>query len=778
MSEREVKVVLSGEDRFSSVFRTFQSDVARAATGADRLALSTGRIGVSAAQTAAAMRTVPAQITDALTQLQGGASPLTVLLQQGGQLKDSFGGIVPAAAGVARAVVGMVNPLTAGAVVASALAYAYEQGTEESNRFAKTLALTGNAAGTTVGRLNLVAKAVSDVVGTQGQAADAVTALAEIGVRGDASLTKFSEAAVRLARETGQPIKETISVFAELGKAPADASAKLNESMNFLTASTFEQIRALEQQGRTQEAARIAQSAYADAVISRTRNIEDRLGYLQSAWRSTSDVAKRAWDAMVDIGRERGPEDRLAELQAELDKRQARGPLNDRTASAFEKGNKFIQDQIDLLKSTNKENVQLAETDARRAAAQQAGIAAEQAIARIRDGSASKTQRLNKELEDYRRNLEAIRAVNPQSQALDPKKILIDEANIRDKYKEAPKTERQSEAQRYIETLQKQIEQTQNLTVYEQALADIETRRLKVANDGERELVLTKARAVDLALKQAKAQDELEASLQAIVRADDAKIDIARNLVGQTTTGRIAAAIKQVDALRAAMNDPEFQNPAMQDALVAAARKINQDIKDLAAGVTPAEDRFKSLQDTIEQTMLNSANAIADFAVSGRGSVADIGRAFAQDVLRLIIVSPVQKAAKEAAETLAKTFASIDLAKATQGGASFNWLGLFSGFLGLFGGGGSAGGGIAGNDIGLAFGKRGAPGSGIGVAPGAKGFAVAPKAAGGATFVDNSVIHVNGDVSPKTIQMIEASQRRTKGEILRSMRTGGAFANG
>ncbi|OVB67421.1 tail protein, partial [Escherichia coli] len=40
----------------------------------------------------AAMRTLPAQFTDIVTQLAGGQNPFLIMLQQGGQISDSFGG--------------------------------------------------------------------------------------------------------------------------------------------------------------------------------------------------------------------------------------------------------------------------------------------------------------------------------------------------------------------------------------------------------------------------------------------------------------------------------------------------------------------------------------------------------------------------------------------------------------------------------------------------------------------------------------------------------------
>lgn len=51
--------------------------------------------GKASKQTEQALRQLPAQFTDIFTSLAGGQNPLMVLIQQGGQIKDSFGGIGP-----------------------------------------------------------------------------------------------------------------------------------------------------------------------------------------------------------------------------------------------------------------------------------------------------------------------------------------------------------------------------------------------------------------------------------------------------------------------------------------------------------------------------------------------------------------------------------------------------------------------------------------------------------------------------------------------------------
>ena len=98
-------------------------DQLRAAEQASRAAAAgVGQIGISAAQTAAALRGVPAQFTDIVTSLQGGQAPLTVLLQQGGQLRDMFGSAGAAARALGGFIGGLIRPFTLAAAAAAALA--------------------------------------------------------------------------------------------------------------------------------------------------------------------------------------------------------------------------------------------------------------------------------------------------------------------------------------------------------------------------------------------------------------------------------------------------------------------------------------------------------------------------------------------------------------------------------------------------------------------------------------------------------------------------------
>jgi len=277
--------------------RAAQAEQKKAAQGLDN-------IGASAGQVKAALRQLPAQFTDIFTSLAGGQQPITVLLQQGGQIKDSFGGVGVALRETAKYALGLVNPLTILGGVAAGLAVAYKAGGEEVDRFTNTLTLSGNPLGTTADKLATLSANLGAVTGNQGRAADVLNDLASSAKVGTQNLERFTLAAINLERAGGPAATATAEAFAKLANQPYQAAVKLNEATNFLTASQLRQIKSLEDAGRTTEAARVAQEAYASAVEQRTPKLESTLGLLERAWRSVSDAAKGAWDAAKGIGRE------------------------------------------------------------------------------------------------------------------------------------------------------------------------------------------------------------------------------------------------------------------------------------------------------------------------------------------------------------------------------------------------------------------------------------------------------------------------------------------
>jgi len=276
--------------------------------------------GMSARATAAAIRGVPAQFTDIIVSLQGGQAPLTVLLQQGGQLKDMFGGAGNAAKALGGYVLGLINPYTVAAAAAAALAVAYYQGQAEAKAFALSIAMTGNVAGVTAGQLGDMAKAASEAAGTQGKNAEVLAQLVGTGKVGADQLVAASVAAVRSQKFLGIEVENTVKAYADLGADPLKATLKLSEQYGYLTLSTYQQIKALENQGRTLEAAKVAQAAYGDAMLKKSKDVEASLGTLSRTWNSVASGAKSAWDAMLDVGRQDSLDDKLKKAEDRVKK--------------------------------------------------------------------------------------------------------------------------------------------------------------------------------------------------------------------------------------------------------------------------------------------------------------------------------------------------------------------------------------------------------------------------------------------------------------------------
>lgn len=435
--------------------------------------LNRANMAMSDKQIAAAMRGVPAQFTDILVSLQGGQNPMTVLFQQGGQLKDMFGGVGAAARALGGYILGLVNPFTLAAGAVGVLSLAYYQGSKEADAYAKAIIMTGNAAGTTVGQLAAMAQELDGKGFTESAAAAALAQVAASGNVARDSIAKVAEVALRLEKDAGVPIADTVKAFDELGKSPVEASLKLTEQHRYLSAEIYQQIKALQDQGRELEAAKLAQDAYAEVMLGRTDQMVDRLGIFERAWRAVGDAAREAMDNFWGFGRQKTPETRLKEIQAELEKG-ADGRLdffwNPRKRS-LEKEAAELQAQV----SANELN---AWGEAEYNRIQQAGNKAASAVEKVYDQALSKQERMNKELEELHANLDRIRAADPGSALLSPESIKKAEDAIRERYKEKDKKGANTNAAaRRLDLAEIQAVMREELAMLEQQQRALDLRR-------------------------------------------------------------------------------------------------------------------------------------------------------------------------------------------------------------------------------------------------------------------------------------------------------------
>lgn len=278
-------------------------------------------VAMSAGATSAALRNVPAQFTDIVTSLQGGQKPLTVLLQQGGQLKDMFGGAGNAAKALGGYVLGLVNPYTVAAAAAGGLAIAYESGAAESRALSNALILSGNSAGASASGMMAMAASIDKITGTQGGAVEALAQISQFGKVSSENLEKFTTTAIRFEKVSGTAVSETAKKFAELKDAPLEATLKLNESMGYLTVTLYNQLKALTETGRATEAAALAQKAFDASTASMATQMEKNLGTVERSWNKVKGAVSETWDAIKGIGRDAGLEGQVAAAQKMVDVR-------------------------------------------------------------------------------------------------------------------------------------------------------------------------------------------------------------------------------------------------------------------------------------------------------------------------------------------------------------------------------------------------------------------------------------------------------------------------
>lgn len=292
---------------------------------------------VSAGQYRMAMRQLPMQFTDIATSIAGGMPLYMIAIQQGGQIKDSFGGIGNAS----KALLSLITPMTVGlvgaAAVAGGLALAYYKGAAENEEFNKQLILTGNYAGRTASQLQAMAKGLSGNGLTQSALSAAMAKVVGTGSFDSSQIEMVTLAAAKMEQATGQSIDATVNNFKRLQDEPLKAAKELDDQLHYLTASEYEQISAMERSGNTIGAARVAMESYSKAMRDRADEVVNNVGYMERSWNSLRNTAAGAWDAMLDIGRDKSLDDRLADVNARMAESQANPGRYDNNKLAAEK---------------------------------------------------------------------------------------------------------------------------------------------------------------------------------------------------------------------------------------------------------------------------------------------------------------------------------------------------------------------------------------------------------------------------------------------------------
>ncbi|HAO1962522.1 TPA: phage tail tape measure protein, partial [Escherichia coli] len=316
------------------VSQSFRKQADAAEQSLSRQALAAQKAGISVGQYKAAMRTLPAQFTDIVTQLAGGQNPFLIMLQQGGQISDSFGGPLSLLTLLKEELLGIrdasessedslsdtanalaenarnagelgrfmsVARVAAGGGVAvlaalAAAAWQAEQAEQADRALLRSLTLTGGAAATTTAELWKMAGVISDEAGGGiRQAAENLARLAESGKYTAGQLRIMGETSQRWLQTVGDDAGKVEKAFEGIAADPVKALASLNQQYNFLSVSQLRHIDELERTKGKQAAVTEAMSLFADVMNARLEQLDKAATPVEKIWDDVKTWTSDAW---------------------------------------------------------------------------------------------------------------------------------------------------------------------------------------------------------------------------------------------------------------------------------------------------------------------------------------------------------------------------------------------------------------------------------------------------------------------------------------------------
>lgn len=615
----------------------------------DALAKSIKNVGatgeVSAAQTAAAFRMLPAQFTDIATQLAGGQSPFLILLQQGGQIKDSFGGF----GNMFRALASALSParIAIGGVAAAVgiVGKAFIDGQNEVDDFNKKLAIAGNQAGITYDKFQQLAGSMSATAGSMGGNKDLLMGAVGSGVFGQQSLEPVVMAMARFKDISGQTSDAVVKDFAAMANGVASWAAAHNRAMGYLSLEQFKYIKQLEQQGRVEEA-----MAYNAKLLNAELELrKPQLGTMERMWKAVGESASWAWDRMMNIGRPDTLPDQIARVRDEIQRMEnSRGVVVNQSYLNAKKA------ELQTLLDNQRETERLTKKDAEIQAERRRQVEEEasglndrkltSAMARRLSDMQADTQERIRALEferqvvesyhqkneisdsDYvRRMTEIKRNQIAEEKRLASERILVEKAQpTKDAAQEIDKSRKIAEAQAEVRRLEQEGVNAQKKAALDVAVIDdrkskalryyiedlanqndmlaLEAQRVDMTDFAYKQLVATKQREYDIKVKtRGMTNDEASQYREAAQAAGTLREEIERVNYEQTRTWEYGAKVALKNYADEAGN---------------AARQV---------------------ETFMTNSLRNTENALVDFFMTGKFGFQDLANSIIKDLIRIAV---------------------------------------------------------------------------------------------------------------------------------------------
>lgn len=399
-------VIKMMEEQSRAAGRLAKNEQALAAEQAKRKKMLDS-LTISEKQYVNAQRGLSAQITDIVTSLQGGMNPLTVFIQQGGQIKDQFGGV----GNIFRALVGSINPFTAAAIASTAaigtFLYVSDGADRRLGEFSKTLILTGNSAGTSAQELDQMSERIQQLGVSSGDASDALNELAAAGVGVGDGLEAAAGAAARFADASGKDLSDVVAVYTKINTDPVAGLIAMEKNYHNVTAAQLEAVIAMakagDQAGATAQANAIASAAFnksADEVVA-------RMSTLQRWMHDLSLGAKSMWASITGADQAGGKAKEIREQEDLIASLEKSAKMGGYSAQAAQNRLGAERARLEVLEKQQNQQMALAARDAERQRVQTLNATAVARTNELQEKQLTNAEKRNRVELEYQNNLKA-----------------------------------------------------------------------------------------------------------------------------------------------------------------------------------------------------------------------------------------------------------------------------------------------------------------------------------------------------------------------------------
>ena len=577
------------------------------------------------------------QVTDLATQIVSGGNPLIAMFQQGGQLKDQFGGVGNALKALGTLFTPFAVAVGTGVAAFTAFGYAAYKGAQETAKLRDDLILTGGFAGTTGDKIKQLSVNIgSDLKTSVGSARDILGELVSSGQFAERTFTNVGNVIAIYAKLSGLSGKEAADKLIPSLDGSAASAKKLNDQFHFLTLAQYQQIEALSKAGKQQDAINLTSKLLADSLKDQKRE----LGLLETAWDSVKNAASGAWQAMLNVGRPESAVERLGTLNVlisdmlgDIEKRKSKGLKSGSQEAALA----AYRVEFNQLVAKMQQESTKAEEKSKKAEADKKAI-----DNYAKAGGEGKAESLTNELDKLKLQNKFAQA---KTAANEIGKIEID---AQEKAEQAKLEIRQKNMQENgaFATLNQRVLNEKLTAIEVERMEKIKAIRVKNIQENTRAEIEF---ADEVAAAQAAQQAQMDASYVAAEQAantarrsteyDTERVKLKASMIGMTDR-EVALAQADLEA-RQKIAELQYSNrPA--DEIKMMREKIEAQ-RDASKGLIEMQEQFARVAEVSKAIFGNMESALTNFVRTGKLSFKDFANSVIQDLILIQLKASATK---------------------------------------------------------------------------------------------------------------------------------------